>query len=129
MKRNRKLAILVILLVCISLAAFGVDKYEEQKEIIKNSDEIILEVAGDKINTLSWECDTGSFGFHRNDEGKWLYDEDEAFPVDEEKIGALLGLFEEFGVSFIYRRSGRFRAVWPGHPGMYHPYGNGREKL
>ena len=37
MKRNRKLAILVILLVCISLAAFGVNKYEEQKEIIKNS--------------------------------------------------------------------------------------------
>ena len=101
MKRNRKLAILVILLVCISLAAFGVNKYEEQKEIIKNSDEIILEVAGDKVNTLSWECDTGSFGFHRNDAGKWLYDEDEAFPVDEEKIGALLGLFEEFGVSFI----------------------------
>lgn len=101
MKRNRKLAILVILLVCISLAAFGVNKYEEQKEIIKNSDEIILEVAGDKVNTLSWECDTGSFGFHRNDAGKWLYDEDEVFPVDEEKIGALLGLFEEFGVSFI----------------------------
>ncbi|RKJ04918.1 DUF4340 domain-containing protein [bacterium D16-54] len=94
MKRNRKLAVLVILLVCISLAAFGVNKYEEQKEVIKNSDEIILEVAGDKVNT-------GSFGFHRNDEGKWLYDEDEAFPVDEEKIGALLGLFEEFGVSFI----------------------------
>ncbi len=101
MKRNRKLAVLAILFVCISLAAFGVNKYEEQKEIIKNSDEIILEVAGDKVNTLSWECDTGSFGFHRNDEGKWLYDEDEAFPVDEEKIGALLGLFEEFGVSFI----------------------------
>lgn len=70
MKRNRKLAILVILLVCISLAAFGVNKYEEQKEIIKNSDEIILEVAGDKVSTLSWECDTGSFGFHRNDAGK-----------------------------------------------------------
>ena len=101
MKRNRKLAVLVVLLVCISLAAFGVNKYEEQKEVIKNSDEIILEIAGDKVNALSWECDTGSFGFHRDGEGKWLYDEDGAFPVDEEKIMELLCLFEEFGVSFI----------------------------
>lgn len=101
MKRNRKLAVLAVLLVCISLAAFGVNRYEEHKEIIKNSDEIILEIAGDKVNTLSWECDTGSFGFHRNEEGRWLYDEDEAFPVDEEKIMELLGLFDEFGVSFI----------------------------
>lgn len=101
MKRNKKLAVLVVLLVFISLAAFGVNKYEEQKEIIKNSDEIILEIAGDKVKTLSWECDTGSFGFYRDGEGKWLYDEDEAFPVDEERIMELLDLFEEFGVSFI----------------------------
>lgn len=101
MRRNKKLTVLVVLLVCVSLAAFGVNKYEEQKEVIKNSDEIILEMAGDKVNRLSWECDTGSFGFHRNEEGKWLYDEDEAFPVDEEKIMELLSQFEAFGVSFI----------------------------
>lgn len=101
MKRNRKIAVLVGILICISLAAFGVNKYEEQKEIIKNSDEIILQVAGDEVKFLSWECDTGAFGFHRNEEGRWLYDEDEAFPVDEEKIGKLLEQFEEFGVSFV----------------------------
>ena len=31
----------------------------------------------------------------------WTYDEDAAFPVDEEKIGELLEIFEEFGVSFV----------------------------
>ncbi len=101
MKRNKKIIALLAVLVCVSLAAFGVSRYEEQKEIIKNSDEIILEVASDDVNTLSWECDTGSFAFHRNADGGWLYDTDEAFPVDEEKIEGLLKQFQEFGVSFI----------------------------
>lgn len=101
MKRNKKLAILCTILLCVSLAAFGVSRYEKQKEIIKNSDEVILEIDSDEVNTLSWECDTGSFAFHRDEDGSWLYDEDEEFPVDEEKIRGLLELFEEFGVSFI----------------------------
>ena len=40
-------------------------------------------------------------------------------------IGTVWGVWR-----FLYNRgSGGFRAVWPGHPGMYHPHGNGREKL
>lgn len=101
MKRGKKIGILAGVFCCISLAAFGVSRYEEQKEIIKNSDEIILEVAGEEVNTLSWECGTGSFAFHKDDDGTWLYDTDENFPVDEEKIGELLEQFREFGVSFV----------------------------
>lgn len=101
MRRNKKIVILLGLLLCISLAAFGVSRYEEQKEMIKNSDEIILEVADEDVTALSWECDTGSFAFHKDESGRWLYDTDEAFPVDEEKIKGLLGQFREFGVSFI----------------------------
>lgn len=101
MKRSKKIGILLAVLVGISLAAFGVNRYEEHKELIKNSDEIILEVACGEVKTLSWECDTGSFAFHRDGNGSWIYDADEAFPVDEEKIGDLLGQFEAFGVSFI----------------------------
>lgn len=101
MKRGKKIGILSGMLCCISLAAFGVSRYEQRKEQIKNSDEIILEVAGDEVKTLSWECSTGSFAFHRDENGVWLYDTDEAFPVDEEKIGELLEQFREFGVSFI----------------------------
>lgn len=100
MKRNNKIVILLGVFFSISLAAFGVSKYEERKEIIKNSDEIIMEVAMEDVNALSWECDTGSFAFHKDENGSWFYDADEAFPVDEEKINELLGQFQEFGVSF-----------------------------
>ena len=101
MRRNKKLMILCGILLCVSLAAFGVSRYEKQKEIIKNSDEIIMEISDETVNVLSWECDTGDFGFHRDENGSWLYDEDEEFPVDEEKIKGLLELFEQFGVSFV----------------------------
>lgn len=100
MKRNRKISILCGVFLCISAAAFGVSRYEERKEIIKNSDEIIMEVAKEDVNILSWECDTGSFAFHKDQDGSWLYDADEAFPVDEEKMNELLEQFQEFGVSF-----------------------------
>lgn len=45
MKRGKKIGILIGVFCCISLEAFGVGRYEEQKEIIKNSDQIILEAA------------------------------------------------------------------------------------
>lgn len=100
MKRNKKIGVLLGIFLLISAASIGVSKYEEQKEIIKNSDEIIMEVAKEEVNTLSWECDSGSFAFRRDENGSWIYDADEAFPTDEEKINDLLGVFEEFGVSF-----------------------------
>lgn len=100
MKRNNKILILLGVFFGISLAAFGVSKYEKQKEIIKNSDEIILEVIPEDVNVLSWECDTCAFTFHKDENGNWIYDADEAFPVDEERINELLGQFQEFGVSF-----------------------------
>lgn len=100
MNRNKKIIILLGIFICVSLAAVGVSQYEERKEIIKNSDEIIMEVDQEDVNALSWECDTGSFAFHKDKNGKWIYDADEAFPVDEERIKELLGQFQEFGVSF-----------------------------
>lgn len=101
MKRNKKIGILCGIFACVSLAAFGAGRYEKQKEIIKNSDEVIMEINNEEVNMLSWKCDTGSFAFHRNEDGNWLYDEDEEFPVDEEKIKEILEMFEKFGVSFI----------------------------
>lgn len=101
MKRNKKIGILCGIFACVSLAAFGVSRYEKQKEIIKNSDEIIMEIKNEEVKALSWECDTGTFAFHRDENSRWIYDEDEEFPVDEERIGKLLELFEEFGVSFV----------------------------
>ena len=53
----------------------------------------------DTVTALSWETGTENLSFHK--EEMWTYDEDAAFPVDEEKIGELLEIFEEFGVSFV----------------------------
>lgn len=100
MKRGKKIGLLSGMLCCISLAAFGVSEYEEQKERIKNSDEIIMEVKGEELKSLSWECSTGSFAFHKDGDGAWLYDEDEAFPVDDGKIEELLEPFREFRAAF-----------------------------
>ncbi|MGM9538141.1 MAG: DUF4340 domain-containing protein [Candidatus Onthomonas sp.] len=99
MKRSKKIYLLLGILVVVSAAAFAVTKLEERKEQIKNSDEIILELDSDSVQSLSWEYEDVSLAFHRDE--IWLYDEDEAFPVDEEKINSLLELFQSFGVSFI----------------------------
>lgn len=99
MKRSKKLYALLGVLAVICSVTFGVSRYEQRKEEIKNSDEIILELAAEDVTALSWEYDETKLAFHKSE--TWLYDDDEAFPVSEEKINELLGLFESFGVSFI----------------------------
>ena len=100
MKRFKKLGILLGLLAVLCIATFALSRYEEKQEQIRNSDEIILEIPGDSVTALSWEYSGGSLAFNRTDEG-WKYREDEAFPVSEEKVNAILEKFEDFGVTFI----------------------------
>lgn len=102
MKRSKRLYVLLGALVVICGVTFGVSRYEQKKEEIKNSDEIILELAADAVTALSWEYDEIKLAFHKDE--IWLYDDDETFPVSEEKIKDLLGLFESFGVSFIIEK-------------------------
>lgn len=99
MKRSKRIFILLGILIVICAATFGVMRYEEHKEQIKNSDEIILAITGDSVQSLSWEYGGEALAFHRGE--KWLYDEDETFPVDERKISELLERFQAFGASFI----------------------------
>lgn len=99
MNRSKKLYILLGVLAVVCVITFAVCKYEEDQEQIKNSDEIILEIMGDDVQSISWEYGSKEFAFHKDE--NWIYDEDETFPVDEEKINDLLEVFEEFGVSFI----------------------------
>lgn len=99
MKRSRRLVILLGLLLATCAATFGVIRYEEHKEVIRNSDAIVLEIDSDAVQTLSWEYGAETLAFHKED--TWLYDGDAAFPVDEEKIQERLELFRAFGVSFI----------------------------
>lgn len=99
MKRYKRIVILLAVLVVACIATFAVSRYEEYKEEIATSDEVILEIPSDSVTSLSWTIGSESLAFHKDE--SWLYDEDEAFPVDEEKINDLLSEFEQFGVSFI----------------------------
>lgn len=99
MSRSKRIYILLGILLAVCLVTFGVSRYEEHKEQIKNSDEIILELAGEDVTALSWKQESETLSFHKDK--TWVYDEDETFPVNEEKIQELLELFQEFGVSFI----------------------------
>lgn len=98
-KRMKRLAVLFGIFVVACGITIGVVKYEEKKEQIKNSDEIIFQISPETVTALSWENETESLAFHKD--GTWLYDADEAFPVDEDAVNELLSLFEEFGVSFV----------------------------
>lgn len=99
MNRSKRLSVLLCVLVIFCALTLGVSKYEERKEKIKNSDEIILELNSEDVTELSWEYGAEAFAFHKDE--NWLYDEDEHFPVNEEKVDQLLENFQSFGVSFI----------------------------
>ena len=99
MSRSKKLLLLLGVLAVVCVATFCVSLYQEHKEQIKTSDQIILEIPEDSVTALSWTYDGQSLAFHKDD--VWYYDEDETFPVNEDAISALLEGFQSFGVSFI----------------------------
>ena len=99
MSRSKKLCVLLGLLAAVCGATLILLQVEEQKEKIKNSEDVILELPWESVTALSWEHDGKTLSFHK--EGTWLYDGDDAFPVSEERIQELLEQFEAFGVSFI----------------------------
>lgn len=99
MKRYKKLCVLLGVLVVVCAITFGVTRYQQVKEDISNSDEIILEIDSSAVQTLSWTYDSNTLSFHRDEE--WVYDGDEAFPVDESKMEDLLDPFTSFAVSFV----------------------------
>ena len=99
MNRSKKLCALLGVLAAACIATFAVMRIEERKEQIKNSDEIILELPSESVKSLSWEYSGETLSFHKDE--TWLYDEDENFPVSEEKINELLEQFQSFGAAFI----------------------------
>lgn len=98
MYKAKKLCALLCVLLAVCAAAFAVSRYEEKKEQIKSSGEVILEIAADDVTALSWENESGAFSFTKGE--KWVYGADSAFPVDADKINALLAQFEEFSAAF-----------------------------
>ena len=100
MKRSKRLITLVAILAVVCVATFALTKYEKKQEEIQNSDAVILEISSDSVESISWEVSEEGLAFHKTEEG-WLYDDDEAFPVNEDEITDILSHFESFGVSFI----------------------------
>ena len=84
MKRAKKLYILLGVLAAACLATVIALRVEEYKEQIRTSDEIILEIPTEEVDALSWEYQEDALAFHK-EEDTWLYDQDEAFPVDPER--------------------------------------------
>lgn len=98
MRKATKLYALLGVLLVVCIAAFAVSRYEEKKEQIKNSGKVILEIPTGSVTALSWTNDSGTFSFTKGE--TWVYDDDNAFPVDEEKINDLLEQFTSFAAAF-----------------------------
>ncbi len=98
MKRSKKLAVLLGVLLVAVVATVGLSFFREKTEQIKTSGEVVLEIDPDTVTALSWEYQGESLAFHRD--GSWLWDEDSAFPVDQEKMADFLSRFEAFAAAF-----------------------------
>jgi phosphoribosyl-ATP pyrophosphohydrolase len=99
MKRFKRIFVLLGVLAVACIVTIIVMNTEEKKERIKNTDEVILSVSAEDVQSLSWSYGSTSLGFHK--EETWIYDEDEAFPVDEDQVENLISVFENFGAAFI----------------------------
>ena len=99
MRKAIKLYALLGVFLVICGAAFAVSRYQEKKENIKASGEIVLEIPADSVTALSWTNEDGTFSFTKDE--AWTYDGDAAFPVSEDKINALLAQFESFAAAFV----------------------------
>ncbi len=98
MRKATKLYVLMGVFVVVCIAAFAVNRYEEKKEQIRNSGDVILEVDAESVTALSWTNEDGTYSFTKSD--TWLYDNDENFPVDESKINDMLSQFATFTATF-----------------------------
>jgi len=99
MKRYKRLLILLGVLVLTCTATLIVTHRQTKQEKIQTTGEIILWIAPEEVQSLSWQYGDTQLAFHKD--GSWYWDGDEAFPVDEDKLKELLSVFEEFGASFV----------------------------
>ena len=99
MNRSKRLGVLLGVLAAVCLLIFVLSRYQQRQEDIQTSGETVLEIPVDSVQAVSWENETQSLAFHKDE--SWVYDEDEAFPVDGEKLEEMLDLFSQFGAAFI----------------------------
>lgn len=100
MERTKRLYALAAVLVVICVITFCVSSCEKEKEEIKTSGEVILELDSAKVNSVSWNYGGQDFSIHKSDES-WIYDSDEDFSVDTEAVEQMLSVFESFSAAFV----------------------------
>lgn len=99
MSRTKKLCVLLAVLAAVCAAAVLVSTTERKQEQVRSEGITALTVDTDSVTALSWTYADNSFAFHR-DGDTWVYDADEAFPVDQSEIAALLAVFADFRTDF-----------------------------
>ena len=67
MKRAKRLYALLGVLAVVCVATLIVVQYEQEKEDICTSGEVVLELDTDAVETLSWENESGALAFHKED--------------------------------------------------------------
>ena len=97
MNRSKKLCVLLGVLGVVCLAALGAMQFEEYREQIKNSGEVILSLDRDSVEALSWEYEGKALSFQKEDE--WKYTQDPSFPVNEDKLQTLLEPFQSLSAA------------------------------
>ena len=102
-KKTRLLLLGGVLAVSVGAAA-AMSLSKEAREDIRESGEVVFELPADEVTAVSWTYtdeagEEVSLAFRTDGDG-WIYDGDEAFPVDGEKIGELLDRFAELRAAF-----------------------------
>ena len=100
MSKTKKLCVLLAVLAAVCAAAVIVSTTEKKQEQVRSEGITALSVDADSVTALSWEYADNSFAFHKDEDGTWIYDTDEAFPVDQSVIASLLDVFSDFRTDF-----------------------------
>lgn len=101
MHRSKRLLILVGVLAVVCAAAFLAARVQEQQEQVEASGETVLAIDAGNVASLAWTSGEAEYAFHKD--GTWIYDADEAFPVNAEALEELLAPFSSFNAAFVIR--------------------------
>ena len=99
MSKQKKLYVLIVVLLIAIILALIAGTVQTRAEKIEENGTTVLSIEPASVTAVSWDTESSSFAFHKSDD-TWVYDADEAFPVNADAIEELLAVFEDFGASF-----------------------------
>lgn len=100
MNRQKKLAVLVGVLVVLCAVIAIVSGVQKHMDTISTVDEEVFATAESALTEVSWTKDGTSLAFTQTD-GTWSDASDASFPIDQDKMADFLDHFESVHASFI----------------------------